>query len=111
MAIQNDTVVLGATQIAIPALSGTAFPYKVQPAAGCVGAWLSRLSGGSLEILPNTILNKTISGATAGNLGYVLASGEIVQIDGPAAFYLAATGATAVAQIGFKFGYLGATLG
>lgn len=104
MNAQNDVYFMGATQIACPALGASFWPVRVSPPDGCIGGLVQRISGGSLEIMPSYLANKTISGATAGNQGFLL-GGSLVPIpfEGPAAFYLAATGATAVAGILWKF--------
>ncbi len=49
--------------------------------------------GGTLEIvMPNLTLSGT--GATGWGLGYAISANETVMFDGPATYYLAATGAT-----------------
>jgi hypothetical protein len=106
----NGPYYMGATQIALPALGASVFPTLVKPPQYCMGGFVQRISGGSLEIMPSDLAGKTISGATAGGLGFLLGGSlAILPFEGPTAFYLAATGSTAVAGILWKFSE-GATL-
>lgn len=101
---QGDVYYMGATQIACGPLGASLFPTKIQPPEGCIGGMVQRLSGGTLEIMPSYLANKTISGATAGGLGFILGGSLLpVPFEGPAAFYIAASGTTAVAGILWKF--------
>lgn len=101
---QNDVYFMGATVINVGIIGASLFPTLVKPPPYCIGGFVQRISGGSLEILPSELANKTISGATAGGLGFIMGGSLTpVAFEGPAAFYLAATGATAVAGILWKF--------
>lgn len=101
---QGDVYYMGATQIALAPLGASVFPTRISPPDACIGGMVQRLSGGSLEIMPSYLANKTISGATAGGLGFVLGGSLLpVPFEGPAAFYLGASGATVVAGILWKF--------
>lgn len=67
--------------------------------AGQMGSVLKYFSGGSLEIV-NCPPGSTLTGAqlvTANGTGYLFGSQEAVNFDGPARFYLMATGATVIA--------------
>lgn len=84
---------LAPTLIAVPAgLTCVA----VTPPHSCAGMFVKYQSGGTLAVMPNA------SGLTVTS-GYLLLSGEQpLNIDGPAQFFLAAGGATAVAAVMFK---------
>ena len=87
---------LGATLIAVAA---GATATAVVPPKGCNGYFLKYQSGGSLAIVPGI-------GSSGTALGYLLQT-EVLNIDGPATFFLNAGGATAVAAVAFKFSSLG----
>lgn len=82
---------LGQTQMAIPALS----VVQVIPPKACNGVYFGYISGGSLSIMND-------AGSSGGLGGFLLGTTERMNIDGPATFFLAATGATAVCGIVFK---------
>lgn len=82
---------LGATSIAVP-VGNTGI--AVIPPAHCIGVFLRYNTGGTLAIT-----NQLAAGATTGM--YVSAV-DTISIDGPAQFFLNATGATAVAGIAWK---------
>lgn len=98
MSGQKDVMVVGATRIAV----GPSAIIRVQPLPNQV-SWMARvISGGTLEIVqPNT----TPAGWGS---GFPFAVGDLVPIEGPAAFYLTAAGATAVVACMYKYSY-GAT--
>jgi hypothetical protein len=81
----------GQTNITI----GTGLTVQVFPPRTCNAVVFGWQSGGSLAIV-NSI------GATAGT-GFVLTTTERMSCDGPAGFFLAASGATAVAGVLFKY--------
>lgn len=109
--VTPDVYALGATQFALGPLGASLFPTLVKPPQYCVGGYVQRISGGTLEVLPNELSGKVISGATAGGLGFILGGSlAAYAFEGPAAFYLAASGSTAVAGIMWKMSS-GATLG
>ena len=63
----------------------------------------------ALEIVPVQLSGTSTAAGNAWGVGYILGTTEIFNIGGPAVFYLAATGATAVASM--TLGYTpGATL-
>jgi hypothetical protein len=89
----DSVAVIGATRITI----GLSALVKVSPMAFAKGGVIKIFSGGgTLEIIPQPIALSGTSAAGWGN-GYPLAAAEVKAIDGPATFYLAATGATMVA--------------
>lgn len=110
MSMQNEIYFMGATQIPLSVLGASVFPTQIKPPQFCVGMQYKIITGGgTVQILPNAIANQTISGATAVIGGYPLVTGEMYPIVGPAAFYIAATGATATVALNFFFSS-GATL-
>lgn len=87
---QSEISVLGATRIAV----GLSAIIKLNPSAYQYAENIRILSGGgTLELVPPPL---ALSGASCAGwgLGYPIASGEAVSIDGGAVAYLAATGAT-----------------
>lgn len=102
----------GATQIQLNPLGSSVFPTLIKPTPGCVGGQMKLVTvatGATVQILPNQISGQTISGATAVIQGYPLVTGEMYPWEGPAAFYLAATGSSAIVAINFQLS-AGATL-
>lgn len=92
MATQSDVYAMGATRIQI----GLSAIIKCSGFAYEQGFNLKIFSGGgTLEIVP-TPLALTGSSAIGWGLGYPIGASEVVSIQGPATFYLAATGATMV---------------
>lgn len=80
-------------QIVIAPGATLAFFMDVQ--AGQLATTIKYYGGGTLEILDAQ--GSTLSGATLAALsgtGYLVGSSEILNIGGPARFYLSATGAT-----------------
>lgn len=106
---------LGATQLVLGTLGASVFPTLVKPPANCVGGQMRMLgaAGSTVQILPNTIAGLNIAGATAIVGGYPIyptgTNNTDFYWDGPNAFYLAATGATATVAIVFQLS-AGATL-
>jgi hypothetical protein len=110
----NQAFAFGATQIPLVPLSGTTFPTLIKPPAGCCGGQMKLVAvttGATIQILPNQVAGISIGGATAvtGLGGYPLVTGEMYPWNGPAAFWLAASGASATVAINFLF-TAGATL-
>lgn len=104
MARELTAYAFAVTNMAIPATAASA--ALILPPAGSVSVCFGYASGGSLEIFraPNGATAtsvRTTDGVTLGS-GYLLTTSERVQVDGAPSFYLAATGATAVAS--FRFG-------
>ncbi len=99
---ENISYALGATQFVVA--PGNTLAFFVTPEVGEASHSLSVLSGGSLEIQrPPLTYQGYDPGATwlgASLAGFVLGSGQPVaygaayNIDGPAKYYLMATGAT-----------------
>ncbi len=88
---QDKLYVLGATRIPV----GLSTIVKVAPTNNQIAMSVKILSGGgTLEIVPGA----TITGPGWGT-GYPIGSSEVLNIGGPATFYLAATGATMVAAM------------
>ncbi len=85
---------LGVTLLAIPALS----VVQVIPPRTCIGSMFGYVSGGSLSIMNGA--------GSSGGLGGIMlgaTTAAMINVDGPATFFLAATGATSVAGIVFKY--------
>lgn len=98
---QSELTVIGGTQIAI----GLSQVIRVVAGAYQYSTGFKYSSGGSLEIV-----TPQPSGASTGasvspawGKGYLMGTAEVCSWDGPAAVYLCATGATAIAM--FSVGY------
>ncbi len=107
MATQSDIHGIGATLLAVP--SGATVALLITPTARGVVHTIKKFSGGSCEII-GCPSGSTLTGAqlvTAQGGGYLLGTAEVVVINGPAQYYLMATGATAVVYqwIGLSAGY------
>lgn len=89
---------MGATQVNIGV--GGAANVLIKPPIYTNGVFFKYLSGGSLSIVSNGISG---SPGASGALGYILSTTEVVNIDGPAMFFLAASGTTAVAEVVFRY--------
>lgn len=65
-----------------------------------------------MHVVPNMMVGASVGGATSINNigGYPLVSGEMHIVNGPATFYLAASGATATVAMMFEFSAHGTTL-
>ena len=111
---QKEIYGIGASQIILGTLGASVFPTKIVPPSGCVGMQLKLLgaAGSTVQILPNLVAGASIGGATAITTipGYPLVTGEMYPIAGPAAFYLAATGASATVAVQFLYSASGCTL-
>lgn len=94
---QQFTYGFGVTQIAVG--TGGAANVRISPPNYVNGMLLKYLSGGSLCIVSNGISG---SPGASGALGYILGTTEVVSTEGPASFFLAASGTTAIAQIAWK---------
>lgn len=94
----NDLIYnLGQTNIAIPAgVTAT----QIIPPRTTKSIAFKYASGGSLAVV------NALSGITATN-GYILGTTEVVSLNGPVSFFLAASGSTAVASVlfGYSAGY------
>jgi hypothetical protein len=90
----DSVFALGATRVIVPV--GATLAVLMTPVAGQNSILLKYFSGGTCEIIGCT-LGQTLSAAdlsSASGSGYLLGSSEILQIDGPARYYLSSTGAT-----------------
>lgn len=87
MSQYTDTYMLGATLIAIQ----TDTPKQILPSAGINGWTFKKASGATLAIVRGTGFSSA--------QGYVLGDTEVFNIHGPATFFLAAGGATAVVAL------------
>lgn len=89
----------GTTNLAVP--PGATAALLVKPFDSQVSMSLKYVSGGSLELF-NASQNATTAGAAfTGTLatGYLFATTEVLNVTGAPKYYLAATGATAVAAL------------
>ena len=68
-----------------------------EPPRGCNGGWFKSASGGSL------FLGSGLSQTPGSNMYFM--NSEVISFNGPARFYLYATGATAVVNLGLSFTY------
>lgn len=94
---QQFTYGFGVTQV--PVGTGGAANVRIVPPQYANGMFLKYLSGGTLAIVSNGLSGSP--GASAA-LGYILSTTDVISIEGPASFFLAASGTTAIAQIAFK---------
>lgn len=78
-------------QATLLTIGNGATTLQVIPPAHCLGHVLRYNSGGSLAIVNQ-------AGMTAAQ-GYILGTTEQINADGPAQFFLAAGGATSIAQV------------
>jgi hypothetical protein len=87
---------LGATAFHL----GNATAIPVMPPANCIGGWVQQnsLAAGTLWISPGVTISL---GATQGM--YVNTTNQPFEFQGPARFYLYATGATITVGLGFKY--------
>lgn len=83
---------------AVPA--GASLAVLVKPAPGEITSVVKYASGGSLEIIG--CAGPGLTGVPVAGTGYLFGTAEAVATDGPAYYYLVATGSTAVAY--FKKG-------
>lgn len=91
---QRDTIVIGATRIAV----GLSQIIRVVPGNYAYVQTLKIFSGGgTLEIVEPAYSGSSTAASSGWGTGYPVGASEIVPISGPAAFYLAATGATMIA--------------
>lgn len=88
---QNDVYVVGATRVVV----GLSQVVKVSPSNNLTALGLKILAGGGTLEIVNAA---TLTGPGWGT-GYPLGASEVLNIGGPATFYLAATGATMTAAV------------
>ena len=102
----------GATQIALDVLGASVFPTLIKPPPNCLGGQIKLVTvatGATVQILPNQLSGKVVGGATAAIGGYPLITGEMYPWEGPAAFWVAASGSSATIALNFRLS-AGATL-
>jgi hypothetical protein len=93
--MQSELSVLGATRITV----GLSQVVRVMPTAYQYAEGIKIFSGGgTLEICPPCLSGTSTSTGNWG-VGYPIGASEVVNLGGPAVFYLAATGATMVATV------------
>lgn len=107
MSGQRDVYVVGATRVSI----GQSQIIRVTPPPGAAQTNLKYISGGSLEIVQPALSGASTSTAGGWGTGYLVGTSEVVQMPGPATFYLSCgvAGATTVACLAWGFS-AGATL-
>lgn len=94
----NDLIYnLGQTNVAIP-IGATAI--QIFPPRTTQSIAIKYASGGTLAIVNN-------QGGIAAANGYIMGTSEVVSLNGPVSFFLAAGGSTSVASIlfGYSAGY------
>lgn len=106
MSSDLPTYGMGATSIAV----GLSATVRVLPPSGCNGGFFKIAvgSGGTLALVNG--ISSTVAGLSGPlTAGYILGGGEAISMSGPAAFYLAAAGATAMVSCVFTYsqGYIG----
>lgn len=97
MARVQDVFGFGVTQLVI-GLSSVLF---IPPREKQLSMALKYVSGGSLEIFPSPVgatAGTTATGVSWGS-GYLMGTTEVFNVQGAPRFYLAATGATAIAHL------------
>lgn len=105
MGRELDVYAMGSTRFYV----GTSAIVQVGPTDNQLSLTLKLFSGNSLEIVSRPA---ALSGSSAAGwgIGYMIGASEVVNVSGPARYYLAATGATA--QVHVLIGYSqGATIG
>jgi len=102
MASTTSGTILGLDPEVIAVVAGVTLATYVSSEASQVSLQLRHVSGGTLRIL-NAASGSTMAGATLAALdatnSFYTVIGEILKIGGAPAFYLAATGATAVVHL------------
>lgn len=99
MARESDIYGLGVTLLTILPTGASALLIDGSGVTGAVSQTLKYFSGGSLEII-NAPKGATTPGASlASGSGYLMAQTEILNVSGPARYYLLATGATTQAYM------------
>jgi hypothetical protein len=111
---QTDTNVIGATAITLGALGASVFPTIIRSPSISGGQIIVGTlgSGATIQVLPTGMSGLSIAGATAVGAsisGWPISTSLGFSWEGPAAFYLACTGATSVVTCLFRYS-AGATL-
>ncbi len=100
---QNETFGLGGTKLIVGPGATLALYVKAPPFAS--GQVLKYFTGGSLEIV-NAPEGGTLTAAQLATVGlgagYLMGNNEAFSIEGPARYYLMATGATVTAYLAFS---------
>lgn len=95
----NDIFGVSPLSVAVP--PGGSLAIYVEGLERQTSVLVKYFSGGTLEI-HQALLGTTMAGASLNALqgtGYIFGTSEAVSVDGPARFYLMATGSTAVAKL------------
>lgn len=107
---QNDTYVIGGTQLILSPLGASVFPTPVKSPSIAGGQFRAITTGGSICLMPTAVSGASIGGATAQAYpGWLLGASETIAWVGPASFYLSSLGGTSVVQFLFEYS-AGATL-
>jgi hypothetical protein len=94
--MQSELSVLGSTRITV----GLSQIVRVMPTAYQYAEGIKIFSGGgTLEICNPALSGSSTAGTSHWGTGYPIGASEVVNLGGPAVFYLAATGATMVATV------------
>lgn len=97
---QLNVKAFGGTQIAV----GLSTIAAIRPAAFQIAETFKIISGGTLWIAPCAPVALTGTSAAASiATGYPVSASEVMNVGGPACFYLSASGATVV--VGLALGY------
>ncbi len=93
---------LGATQISVGLSQVIRFKMGDYQTVSAIKI----LSGGSLEVVPPQFSGSSTAAGNAWTKGYLVGASEVIAINGPAVFYLAASGSTVVVQalVGYTAG-------
>lgn len=99
MSRDNNVYGIGATRVIIP--PGATRAFLMQPVAGELTSTIKYFEGGSLEIIGATLGVSFTPSFLVSLLGkgYLVSTNEAVNINGPARYYMMATGATSIAYI------------
>lgn len=92
---QNEVSVIGATKVIV----GLSQIIRVTAGNYQCAETFKYFSGGSLEFVEPVLSGASTAAASGWGTGYLLGTNEAINIEGPAAFYLAATGATVTAML------------
>lgn len=103
---QVDTRIIGSTQLTLGVLGASVFPTIFKTPTGVWGGQmkLGVIGASSLvQIYPQAIAGASVGGATGVIAGYPLGATEVFAWNGPAYFYLAATGSTTTVAVTLNF--------
>ena len=103
---QVDTRIIGATQFYVGVQGSSVFPTVIKQPAGSFGGQFKILgaAGSTVQIGPLSLSGgASVGGSTNAVSGYPVGTSEIFQWNGPASFYLYASGATATIAMTFNY--------